>query len=225
MVEILDDLGKRPDPTEFTLPDSVQGGPQNGIPARNVGRRLCGNQGFERGHSQQKQLHRSLHWTLWTISAIPSVLYDQSISSAAVRRASIPTWARPTPGTAITSIRGVIHLVGTGHCDRSAVSGDIQLGSFPPIIANLGRTVAIPTSSQEVMSVVMCRTAIPGGTISGVELIYGTATPNSAAFHELQPRQQAGLGQLPAQADGSIVWYYIRSHGQRQRDCGVPVAT
>lgn len=213
MVEILDDLGKRPDPTEITLPDLVQGGPQNGIPAA---------QQWEGAYVVIKDLkvgtvskNSSTGRYTWTVvdNLGNSIgVYDQSIYFRGGSQGFDPNWAPPTPGTTITSIRGVITSSGQGIVIAPLYPGDIQLGSFPPVIANLGRNVAIPTSSQEVIVSCDVQDSNPGGTISGVELIYGTSDTELGRIPmNYNPDSKLASGSIPAQADGSIVWYYVEA--------------
>jgi hypothetical protein len=155
-------------------------------------------------------------WTITDDQGNAIGVYDQSIFFRGGSQGFDPAWAPPAPGTTISAIRGVITSSGQGIVIAPLYPGDIALGSFPPVVSNLARDITIPNSSDAVTVTCDVEDSNPDGSITEVKLIWGLFE-NDANVEKGQLTMtydggsKQALGQIPAQADGAIVWYYIQA--------------
>lgn len=216
-VEILDDLGRRPDPTNIAIADLVNGGPQNGIPAAQQWEgAYVVIEGAKVGTVTQNTSTGRYTWTITDDQGNSIGVYDQSIFFRGGSQGFDPSWAPPAPGTTISAIRGVITSSGQGIVISPLYPGDIVLGSFPPVVSNLMRDIALPTSSDVVTVTCDVEDSNPDGSITAVKLIWGLYEGDANVEKgQIDMTYDGGskqaLGQIPAQADGAIVWYYIQA--------------
>ncbi len=213
MVEILDDLGKRPDPTEIALTDLVNGGPLTGIPAAQQweGAYVVINN-LKVGTVSQNTSTGRYTWTVVDGLGNAIGVYDQSIYFRGGSQGLDPNWAPPTPGTAISSIRGVITSSGQGIVIAPLYPGDIEIGSFPPSVSNLGRDIAIPNSTQPVTVTCKVEDTNPAGSITGVVLVYGQdQTEIDRITMVYDDASKIATGVIPAHGDGELIWYFIEA--------------
>ncbi len=213
MVEILDDLGKRPAPTKIALSDLVNGGPLTGKPQ---GQQWEGAyvviEGAKVGTVTQNTSTGRYTWTIEDGNGNAIGVYDQSIYFRGGSQGADPNWAPPTTGTTITAIRGVISSSGQGIVIAPLYPGDIEVGSFPPSVTNLGRDISIPTSSQSVTVTCKVEDTNPGGSISGVVLVYGKdAAEIDRVTMSYDDASKIATGVIPAQGDGDVIWYFVEA--------------
>ncbi len=212
-VEILDVLPSRPAPNVIQISDLVAGDPLSGIPA---------GQQWEGAYVAIKNA------TVGTLSTNPSTgrhtwtitdgngnsigIYDQSVYFRGGSQGFNPTWTPPPPGTKIAEIRGIITSSGQGTVIAPIYPGDMTLGSFPPVISNVQRSVVIPTSSETVDITATIEDTDPdaSGTIAEATLIFGTGdTELGRLAMTWNATSKEAEAQIPAQASGSTIWYYI----------------
>lgn len=216
-VEILDDLGRRPSPTKIELTDLVNGGPLTGIPAAQQWEgAYVVIEGAKVGTVTQNTSTGRYTWTITDGNGNSIGVYDQSVYHRGGAQGLTPNWAPPAPGTTISAIRGIITSSGQGIVIAPFYPDDITLGSFPPVISNLARDLAIPTSADAVTVTCDVEDSNPDGSITDVKLIWGLYE-NDANVEKGQVTMtydagtKQALGQIPAQANGAIVWYYIQA--------------
>lgn len=216
-VEILDDLGARPAPTKIDITDLVNGDPLAGIPsAQQWEGAYVVIEGAKVGSVTQNTSSGRFTWTITDGNGNSIGVYDQSIFFRGGSQGYDPTWAPPAPGTTISAIRGVITSSGQGIVIAPIYPGDIVLGSFPPVVSNLARDIAIPTSADAVTVTCDVVDSNPGGSIAEVTLVWGLYE-NDANVEKgrVNMTYDAGTtqasGQIPAQADGAIVWYFVEA--------------
>ncbi|MBR9974774.1 MAG: T9SS type A sorting domain-containing protein [Bacteroidetes bacterium] len=212
-VEILDDLGRRPDPSTIAITDLVSGGPLTGIPsAQQWEGAYVMIEGASVGTVTQNTSTGRYTWTITDGQGNSIGVYDQSIFFRGGSQGFDPTWAPPAPGTTISSIRGVITSSGQGIVISPLYPGDIVLGSFPPVVSNLMRDIALPTSSDAVTVTCDVEDSNPDGSIVEVSLIWGLNDDlKGQIVMTYDDATKQAMAQIPAQADGSIVWYYIQA--------------
>jgi hypothetical protein len=148
-------------------------------------------------HRRQRQLDR---------------VYDQSVYFRGGSQGVNPTWTPPPPGTKIAEIRGIITSSGQGTVIAPIYPGDMVLGSFPPVISKVQRSVVIPTSSDAVEVTATIEDTDPdaSGTITEATLVYGTGgTELGRLAMTWSAVSKEAEAQIPAQANGSTIWYYI----------------
>ena len=216
-VEILDDLGRRPSPTKIAMTDLVNGGPLTGIPAAQQWEgAYVVIEGAKVGTVTQNTSTGRYTWTITDGNGNSIGVYDQSVYHRGGAQGLTPNWAPPAPGTTISAIRGIITSSGQGIVIAPFYPDDITLGSFPPVISNLARDLAIPTSADAVTVTCDVEDSNPDGSITDVTLIWGLFE-NDANVEKGQVTMtydagtKQALGQIPAQANGAIVWYYIQA--------------
>jgi hypothetical protein len=213
MVEILDDLGRRPDPTEIAISDLVNGGPQDGIPmAQQWEGVYVVIHNAKVGSVTQNTSTGRYTWTITDDEGNAIGVYDQSIYFRGGSQGFDPAWAPPTPGTTITAMRGVITSSGQGIVIAPLYPGDLVVGSFPPAISNLGRDISIPNSTQDVTVTCTVEDTNPDGSITQVQLIYGIGD-NEIDRIDMNYDESSLLatGVIPAGNDGDIIWYYVEA--------------
>ncbi|MFZ1731888.1 MAG: T9SS type A sorting domain-containing protein [Bacteroidota bacterium] len=217
LVEIIDDLGHRPDPTKIEISDLVNGGPLTGIAS---GQQWEGAyvviEGASVGSVTQNTSTGRYTWTITDGQGNSIGVYDQSVYFRGGSQGFDPTWAPPAPGTTLSAIRGVISSSGQGIVIAPIYPGDIALGSFPPIISNLMRDIVIPTSTDLVTVSCDVEDSNPDGSITMVNLVWGvhdngTDVEQGQVTMTYDAVSKSAVGQIPAQADASIVWYYIQA--------------
>lgn len=216
-VEILDDLGARPAPTKIEIADLVNGDPLAGIPsAQQWEGAYVVIEGAKVGSVTQNTSSGRFTWTITDGNGNSIGVYDQSIFFRGGSQGYDPNWAPPAPGTTISAMRGIITSSGQGIVIAPIYPGDIVLGSFPPVVSNLARDIAIPTSADAVTVTCDVVDSNPGGSIADVTLIWGLYENDANAekgritmTYDAGSTQATGL--IPAQADGAIVWYYIEA--------------
>ncbi len=217
MVEILDDLGHRPDPTKINITDLVNGGPLSDIPmAQQWEGAYVLIEGAQVGTVTQNTSTGRYTWTITDGQGNSIGVYDQSIHFRGGSQGFDPNWAPPAPGTTISAIRGVITSSGQGIVIAPIYPGDIVLGTFPPVVTALTRDIAIPKSTETVSVSCTVEDSNPEGTISSVKLIWGlheggADVEKGQIGMTYDPGSKEAAGQIPAQADGAIVWYYIQA--------------
>ncbi|MBE0643626.1 MAG: T9SS type A sorting domain-containing protein [Bacteroidetes bacterium] len=217
LVEIIDDLGHRPDPTKIEISDLVNGTPLDLIP---MSQQWEGAyvliEGASVGSVSKNPSSGRYTWTITDGAGNSIGVYDQSVYFRGGAQGFDPNWAPPAPGTTISAIRGVITSSGQGIVIAPLYPGDMVLGSFPPIITDLARDLALPTSSDLVTVTCSVEDSNPGGTISDVTLVWGMHendldVEKGQVTMTYDASSKQAMGQIPAQADGSIVWYYIQA--------------
>jgi hypothetical protein len=216
-LEIIDDLGKRPDPTKIDITDLVAGSPKDDIPS---GQQWEGAyvviEGAKVGSVNQNTSTGRYTWTITDGQGNSIGVYDQSVYFRGGSQGMDPTWAPPAPGTTISAIRGVISSSGQGIVIAPIYPGDMVLGSFPPVVSALTRDISLPTSTDVVEVSCMVEDSNPDGSITDVTLVYGLFDNGSNVESDRITMTYDGgtkmaAGQIPAQADESIVWYYIEA--------------
>ncbi|MCB2203969.1 T9SS type A sorting domain-containing protein [bacterium] len=216
-LEILDDMGHRPDPTTITLGDLVDGGPQDDIPLGQQWEGAYVNiNNVKVGSVNQNTSTGRYTWTILDGAGNSIGVYDQSVYFRGGSQGFDPNWAPPAPGTTISSIRGVISSSSQGIVIAPIYPGDMQLGSFPPIVSDLTRDIAIPTTSDAVEISCMVEDSNEDGSITDVTLVYGLyENDDNVEVDRLTMSYDDGTmmatASIPAQADGAIVWYYIEA--------------
>jgi predicted extracellular nuclease len=217
LVEIIDDLGHRPDPDRIEITDLVNGGPLALIPeSQQWEGAYVVIEGASVGTVTQNTSTGRYTWTITDGQGNSIGVYDQSIYFRGGSQGFDPNWAPPAPGTTLSAIRGVITSSGQGIVIAPIYPGDIALGSFPPIISNLARDIAIPNSSDMVTVSCDVEDSNPDGSITLVKLVWGLHDNGSDVEQgqitmTYDAVSKAAVGQIPAQADGAIVWYYIQA--------------
>jgi predicted extracellular nuclease len=216
-LEIIDDLGKRPDPTAITIADLVDGGPQDDLP---MGQQWEGAyvliEDVKVGSVNQNTSTGRYTWTLVDGDGNSIGVYDQSVYFRGGSQGIDPSWAPPAPGTSISAIRGVITSSSQGVVIAPLYPGDLTLGSFPPVVSDLARDIAIPTSSDAVEVTCKVEDSNAGGSITDVTLVFGRYENDSNVEVDrismtYDGTSMVATGQIPAQSDGDIVWYYIEA--------------
>ena len=217
LVEILDDLGKRPDPTVINIDELVDGTPQDDI---NSGQQYEGVyveiQGAKVGSVTQNTSTGRYTWTIQDADGNSIGVYDQSVYFRGGSQGFDPNWAPPAPGTTISAIRGVITSSGQGIVISPIYPGDMQLGSFPPAVTDLMRDITIPKSTEAVTVTCNVEDTNQDGSITDVTLVFGEHDAGSDVEIDrvtmtYDETTKIATGQIPAQADGSIIWYYIEA--------------
>lgn len=211
-VEITDTKPLRPEPTPITLADLVTGDPKTGIPAaqqwegayvviRNV---FVG--------TVSKGSNGRYTWTVTDNNGRSIGVYDQSVyfRSGSGTGALDPNWAPPPTGTALTHIRGVITSSGQGIVIAPFYPGDIKTGSTPPVIKNVTRSTLFPKSTESVVIDATIEDTNPDGDIAEAKLVYGSGTTAIGTLDvTLNKTAKTGTVTIPAQPDGSVIWYYL----------------
>ncbi len=217
LVEIIDDLGHRPDPTKIEISDLVNGDPLSGLP---MGQQWEGSyvviEGATVGSVTQNSSSQRYTWTITDGQGNSIGVYDQSVHFRGGPQGFDPSWAPPAPGTTLSTIRGVISSSGQGIVIAPIYPGDITLGTFPPIISDLSRDIALPASTDIVTVSCSVEDSNPDGSITAVTLVWGMREgPDEVEKGQIamtyDATSKAAVGQIPAQADGSVVWYYIQA--------------
>ena len=216
-VEILDDLGYRPAPANIAITDLVAGSPLDGIPsAQQWEGAYVVIENAKVGSVTQNTSTGRYTWTITDGQGNSIGVYDQSIFFRGGSQGFDPTWAPPAPGTTISAIRGVITSSGQGIVIAPLYPGDIALGSFPPVVSNLARDIALPASSDAVTVTCDVEDSNQDGSITSVKLVWGLYEGDANVEKgQIDMSYDAGTkqasGMIPAQADGAIVWYYIEA--------------
>lgn len=212
-VEILDDLGHRPSPTKIEITDLVNGTPLDGIPmAQQWEGAYVVIEGASVGTVSQNTSTGRYTWTITDGQGNSIGVYDQSVYHRGGSQGADPNWAPPAQGTSISAIRGVITSSGQGIVIAPLYPDDIALGSFPPIISNLARDIAIPASTESPTISCNVEDSNPDGSIAEVSLIWGLGDDlKGQIVMTYDDVTKQATAQIPAQADGSIVWYYIQA--------------
>jgi hypothetical protein len=213
MVEILDDLGKRPDPTQIRISDLVSGGPLAGKPeAQQWEGAYVVIEGAKVGSVTQNTSTGRYTWTIEDGNGNSIGVYDQSIYFRGGSQGFDPNWAPPTTGTSITAMRGVITSSGQGIVIAPLYPGDIAVGSFPPAVSNLGRDISIPNSTQAVTVTCKVEDTNPDGSISSVILVYGMGDSEiDSVTMSYDDGSKIATGVIPAQGNEDVVWYYVEA--------------
>lgn len=226
-VEILDQLPSRPAPNAIQISDLVAGDPLAGKPE---------GQQWEGAYVSIKNS------SVGTLSTNPSTgrhtwtitdgngnsigVYDQSVYFRGGSQGINPSWTPPPPGTKIAEIRGIITSSGQGTVIAPIYPGDMVLGSFPPVISKVQRSVVIPTSSETVDITATIEDTDPdaSGTITEATLIYGTGdTELGRLAMTWNAASKEAEVQIPAQANGSTIWYYITAKDNSNETTQWPV--
>ncbi|MBN1448235.1 MAG: hypothetical protein JXA28_09920, partial [Bacteroidetes bacterium] len=216
-VEVIDDLGVRPAPTSIEISDLVNGGPQDDIPmAQQWEGAYVVIEGAKVGSVSQNSSTLRYTWTIEDGDGNSIGVYDQSVYHRAGSQGIDPNWAPPAPGTTISAIRGIITSSGQGIVIAPIYPGDIELGSFPPVVTELARDLALPTSSDDVTVTCKVDDSNEDGSITDVTLVYGkneggTDTELDRITMTYDEISTEATGMIPAQSDGAIIWYYIEA--------------
>ncbi|GEM_PF-744139 len=216
-VQVIDDLGSRPAPTTIDIEDLVSGGPQDNIPmAAQWEGAYVQIDGAKVGSVTQNSSTGRYTWTIQDGNGNSIGVYDQSVYFRAGSQGVDPNWAPPAPGTTISAIRGVITSTGQGIVIAPIYPGDIVLGSFPPIVSDLARDIALPTSTDDVTITCNVEDSNQDGSITDVTLVYGkneggTDTEIDRVTMAYDETTMVATAMIPAQADGSVIWYYIEA--------------
>ena len=222
-VEILDTKPKRPEPTEIVLTDLVNGDPKTSTVM---------SQQWEGVYAVIKNVKvgtvtksTSTGRYTWTVTDGTNSIgvYDQSVYFRGGSQGLDPNWAPPAPGTDLSFIRGVITSSGQGIVIAPIYPGDIELGSFPPIIKNVQRSIAIPTSAQSVTVTADVEDTNPGGTIQEVTLTYGSGgTAIGTLPMAYNGTTFSATADIPAQPDGSVIWYSLAAKDNNNETAQYP---
>jgi len=129
-----------------------------------------------------------------------------------------PPFTRPIIGDRFTVIRGIVEHERNG-CPNSGANNrgyminpfrltDLVVGAAAPSITNLTRNPVTPTSSQ---AVTISANITDDGTVASATLFYAVGAANTQ-YAQVSMANSAGstyTASIPAQADGSVVKYYI----------------
>ncbi|MBL0175972.1 MAG: T9SS type A sorting domain-containing protein [Ignavibacteria bacterium] len=223
-VEILDTKLRRPQPNTITLADLVKGDPKTGIPLAQQwegGYVVINN--LTVGTVTKNTSTGRYTWTVADANGNSIGVYDQSKYFRGGTDAIDPAWTPPSPGTAIQAIRGIITSSGQGIVIAPIYPGDILVGSFPPTISKVGRTLGIPKSSESVSVSATIETGRPGGTISEAKLVYGIGAATSGTLDmAYDSASKIGTAVIPPLPDGAVVWYYITARDNSNENAQFP---
>lgn len=134
-------------------------------------------------------------------------------------RPANPNFTRPNVGDRFTIIRGVVEHERNG-CTNSGANNrgyminpfqlsDLAVGSASPSITNLTRNPITPTSTQ---TVTISANITDDGSVQSATLFYAVGAANDQYAQVAMSNSGAGStysATIPAQADGSIVKYYV----------------
>jgi hypothetical protein len=224
-VEVLDTKPRRPDPTPIAITDLVLGDPKSSIA---MSQQWEGAYVVIRnvtvGTVSRNSSTGRYTWTVTDGAGNAIGVYDQSIYFRGGQDGFDPAWAPPSPGTTISAIRGIITSSGQGIVIAPLYSGDIVLGSFPPVISDVHRSIAIPNSTQAVTVTAHVEDSNPGGAIASVVLRYGpdTATTNTLPM-VYNPSAKIASCVIPPQPDGSVIWYALTAKDDNNESVDYPV--
>ena len=132
-----------------------------------------------------------------------------------------------TYGTTIETLSGHIHSESGAYkleprSDEDFVN--VVLGPTHPVISNVLRNQAIPSSSDDV--VVTCRVvdSNPYGNIELMRLVYGAGDVERGRTDMLlDPDDNIATAVIPAQQDGELIWYYIEAEDNDGEEARYPV--
>jgi hypothetical protein len=224
-VEVLDTKPRRPAPTEIHLADLVSGDPKTSIPMSQQWEGVyVVIRDLTVGTVTKNTSTGRYTWTVTDNGGNSIGVYDQSIYFRGGTGAFDPNWAPPAPGTQIQNIRGIITSSGQGIVIAPIYPGDIKLGSFPPLIRNVKRNIGIPTSTQAVTITADIEDSNTGGSIAEATLAYGTGTTTIATLPmTYNSTSKTATVDIPAQADGSVIWYYLTAKDNSNETAQYPV--
>jgi hypothetical protein len=210
-VEILDTKPRRPNPTDILITDLVTADPKSYSPTAMQWEGVYVALHGLRVGTVTKGSSGRYTWTVTDDNGHSIGVYDQSKYFRAGADAFDPNWAPPASGTAITEIRGIITTSGQGVVIAPIYPGDIKIGSNPPIISNVTRSIVYPKSTEKMVINATIEDTNPDGQIVEAKLTYGLG--NGPAIGTLDmtynATSKAASIELPEQADGSAVWYFI----------------
>ncbi len=210
-IEVLDTKPRRPDPTDVLITDLVTGDPKAYNPSAMQWEGVYVQLKNLRVGTVTKGSNGRYTWTITDGQGHSIGVYDQSKFFRAGADAFDPNWSPPAPGTAITSIRGIMTTSGQGMVIAPIYPGDFVLGSNPPIISNVLRSTVFPKSNEKMTITATIEDSNPGGTVTEAKLTYGIGNGPALGTLDmtLNTGAKTGTVEIPEQADGSAVWYYI----------------
>lgn len=158
-----------------------------------------------------------------------SVLVDDDSDSLDTYYSTHPV---PPLGTIADSIRGWIYHHYGSYADSTTYKleplymSDIVWGAGPPTVTNVVRDIAAPTSSDAVTISAEIATNL---TITEAAIYYDVISGGLAAGYVKVPMNNVSgnmyEGQIPPQADGSFVNYYVVATDNRDQSTTVPADT
>jgi len=130
-------------------------------------------------------------------------------------------FAPPVPGTFYTSISGVVRHDangctgdnGRGYELNAFAASHFDIGYAPPYIANFERDPAVPTSNQD--AELLCSITDFDGSVDSVAIAWSAIDTQSVANFTVAPMTLVSgttdeyTFEIPKQADGTLVRYYI----------------
>lgn len=129
--------------------------------------------------------------------------------------------AVPAAGTQYDTIRGLVyHRAFPGGDDQYEIfplsGNDLVIGNAPPLLSNLERDIACPTSSDQVVISVEAASADPGNPLQDVDSVvlrWGTGL-NNVTYNSVEMTNTSGniySATIPAEANGTLISYYVEA--------------
>lgn len=203
-VSIIQQLPKRPDPTELQISDFMNNGFLNPLAEKYEGEYV-----IIRNVVTSDRNNSTGTFRINAGQGKYMFMYDQSgyFTKRGHRLAGLTTYDAPVDGTVLSYIRGVIQTRTDGYYIAPMYPGDIEISVTPPAISMVKRNIAQVMTNQ---SVTISANITDDGSVDSVKLYYrvdgGTYTP---VVMNLAGGTKYSADIPGVNSDSSLVDYYI----------------